>query len=398
MDLEYSAELDRFREKVRAFIEEKSPKIKIRTGVRSPEPEDVPKLQQWAKDMFDEGLLGAEWPERWGGRPGGHPLESVVVSEELARANSPFPIGAGTLAAGALIQYGTPEQQTRYLPSIRSGEDIWCQLFSEPNAGSDLASLQTRAVRDGDTYIVNGQKVWTTNGQFAHLGYLLARTDTEVDKHAGISAFALDMTSPGVEVRPLREITGTSDFNEVFLDNVVVPAENLIGKENDGWMVATHSLINERSGVASAGIRLKQEMSNLIDVARGSKRGGTPSSEVGHVRQDLARLHAEVQICNYLGYMTITRALKNDFRVYDAPIGKLFFSELNLALAEYGVRLQGTGSILVEGDRLAVDGGHWQDSFLYARAYTIAGGASEIMRNMISERGLGMPRDPKPAA
>lgn len=395
MDLSLSPELEEFRIRTRAFIAEHAPKINIRRGVRAPEPEDLPALRQWNRDLYEGGYLGGDWPEEWGGRPGRNPLEEFVLSEEMARADAPIPLGAGGLAAGALLSFGTEEQKARYLPRIRTSEDLWCQLFSEPNAGSDLASLQTRARRDGDSYIVDGQKVWTTNGQHANLGYLLARTDPDVDKHAGITAFVLDMTSPGVDVRPLREITGTSDFNEVFLDGVVVPAENVIGEPNAGWRVTTMSLVHERLGVASAGIRLKGLMTELIDLARRTRRVGVPANESADVRQALARLHSHVQISNCLGYVAMTHHLRGTPTLADAPIGKLFFSELNLAMAEFGLELQNSDSVLTEDDPRAFDSGRWQDAFLYARAFTIAGGSSEIMRNMISERVLAMPRDPK---
>lgn len=321
-----------------------------------------------------------------------------IIAEEMGYANAPLPLGAGGLAAGALLQFGTAEQQQRYLGPIRNGTEVWCQLFSEPDAGSDLASLQTRAERDGDVYVLNGQKVWSTNAQYADLGYLLARTDPTVDKHAGITAFALDMRSPGVEVRPLREITGTTDFNEVFLTNVAIPADNVIGPENQGWMVATMSLVHERSGVASGGIRLKQAMTDLIELAERCRHLDRPASSTDDVRQELGRLYTEVQICNLLGYASLTRQLRGSPWIADAPIGKVFFSELNLALAQYGMELQRGQAVLVEGDPDAEADGAWQDAFLYARAFTIAGGSSEIMRNMLAERALGLPKDPRPAA
>lgn len=395
MDLSLSPELEEFRARARAFIEERAPRIRIRRGVRAPEPDDVPALKRWNRDLYEAGFLGGDWPEEWGGRPGRNPLEDFVFSEEMARAGAPLPLGAGGLAAGAILAFGSDEQKARYLPRIRSGEDVWCQLFSEPNAGSDLASLQTRARRDGDSYVVDGQKVWTTNGQYADLGYLLARTDPDVDKHAGITAFVLDMRTPGVDVRPLREITGTSDFNEVFLDSVVVPADNVIGAENEGWRVATTSLVHERLGVASGGIRLKGLMGELIDLARRTRQAGIPSAARHDVRQTLARLHAEVQISNYLGYVSLTHHLRGVVNIADAPVGKVFFSELNLAMADYGLRLQSSDSVLVEDDPRALDEGRWQDAFLYARAFTIAGGSSEIMRNMLAERALALPRDPR---
>ena len=399
MDLKLSAEIEAFAEEVREFVRDRAPDVPRRNGVRAPESEaEFAQLRQWTRELFEAGYINSDWPGEYHGRPGHDPLEDVVFSQEMAKLNAPIPIGAGTLAGNAIVQFGTEDQKRALLPRIVSAEDIWCQLFSEPDAGSDLASLKTRAVEDGDQYIVSGQKVWSTNAQWADYGYLLARTDPEAPKHAGISAFALDMSLPGIEVRPLREITGTSDFNEVFLGEVVVPKDALIGQPNQGWAVATSSLIQERLGVAGGGIRLQQTIRDLFSLAQTCTRSKQPASARDDVRQGLADLYARVNISRYLGYVAITNQLRGEMVLSDAPVGKLFFSELNLEIAEYAMALQGSDAVLVEGDRDAVDRGTWQDAFLYARAFTIAGGSSEIMRNMLAERALAMPKDPKPVA
>jgi len=234
MRFENSPELKAYRAEVRAFIAEHKPGIRKHAGVRAPDPEQIPVIRAWVARLYAAGYLGQGWPVEYGGRPGAAPEHAFIVAEEIARARTWGEIGAGPLAAGAILAFGTEQQRLHYLPRIRSGADLWCQLFSEPDAGSDLASLKTRAVPDGDHYVVNGQKVWTTNGHHADIGYLLARTNPDAAKQAGITAFALDMRTAGVEVRPLREITGTSDFNEVFLDNVRIPADRVIGDVNDG--------------------------------------------------------------------------------------------------------------------------------------------------------------------
>lgn len=399
MDLKLSAEIEAFAEEVREFVRDRAPDVPRRNGVRAPESEaEFAQLRQWTRDLFEAGYINSDWPAEYHGRPGHDPLEDVVFSQEMAKMNAPIPIGAGTLAGNAIVQFGTEDQKRALLPRIVTAEDIWCQLFSEPDAGSDLASLKTRAVEDGDQYIVSGQKVWSTNAQWANYGYLLARTDPEAPKHAGISAFALDMSLPGIEVRPLREITGTSDFNEVFLEDVVVPKDALIGQPNQGWAVATSSLIQERLGVAGGGIRLQQTIRDLVSLAETCTRSEQPATTRDDVRQRLADLYARVNISRYLGYVAITHQLRGEMVISDAPVGKLFFSELNLEIAEYAMALQGSDAVLVEGDRDAVDHGTWQDAFLYARAFTIAGGSSEIMRNMLAERALSMPKDPKPVA
>lgn len=395
MDLEFSEELRRLREDVRRFVADKAPRVSRKAGVRSPEPEEVPLYRQWMADLFAAGYLGASWPSEFGGRPDRDPLEDFVVDEELALTDAPPPIGAHGLVAGALIEYGTPEQQAHFLPRIRSSEDLWCQLFSEPGAGSDLASLSTRARLEGDTWIVDGQKVWNTNAEVSDYGYLLARTDPDVSKHAGISAFIVDMKSPGLEIRPLREMTGTSDFSEVFFNGVRIPASQMIGKPGEGWNVATRSLVHERSGIASRVVRLERGLADLVALAKRCTRNGRPTTEDADVRRALARLRVRLLALHSGNFARLTSQLAGEFHVEDAPIGKIQFSELNHDIAELALELQGGESVLVEGDAASPEAGRWQDEFLYARAYTIAGGANEVMRNMISERGLKMPRDPK---
>ncbi|MEU6352724.1 acyl-CoA dehydrogenase family protein [Streptomyces sp. NPDC047072] len=380
MRLESTPELDAFRHKVRAFVAEHAPGRKRHAGVRAPEPELMPAIREWTAKLYEAGFLGIDWPARYGGRPDAHPLEPSVVAEEIARARTWPPVGAASLASSALIEYGTDAQRDFFLPRIRSCADVWCQLFSEPEAGSDLASLRTRARREGDVFVVDGQKVWTTNGQHADMGYLLARTDPDAPRHKGITAFALDMRSPGVEVRPLREITGTTDFNEVFLDGVRVPVGNVIGEVGGGWRVAMSSLGHERSGVAARGVELIAVLDDLLRLS-----GGRSSEELGE-------LATRVQVNAAMIGLAQSRMLAGTEGAADALLGKIFFSELNHDLVEFGLRTQGTDGLLVGGDPSAVAEGWWQDAHLYARAYTIAGGANEILRTQVAERGLGMPR------
>jgi len=389
MRLETPPELEEFRREVREFIEEKAPGVKTRTGVRAPEPEQMPAIRAWTAALYEAGYLGINWPAEYGGRPGAHPLESFIVAEEIARARTWAPIGAAALASAAIIEFGTPEQQKHFLPRIRSCEDVWCQLFSEPGAGSDLASLQTRAVRDGDEYVVTGQKVWTTNGQHADMGYLLARTNPQAPKHRGITAFALDMRTPGVDLRPLREITGTTDFNEVFLDNVRVPAENVIGEVDNGWRVANSSLSHERSGVAANGIEMFRQLDDLLKLAKSAGR-----LDDGAVRDRIGDLATRVHVNAAIAKLVQSRMLARTETPAEAPLSKIFFSEINHDLAVAGMALQGTDGLLTEEDPDAVAGGWWQDAYLYARAYTIAGGANEVLRNVVAERAFQLPREP----
>jgi alkylation response protein AidB-like acyl-CoA dehydrogenase len=387
MRIETAAHLDAFRDEVRAFIAAHSPGRKHHTGVRAPEPEQIPGIRRWTAALYEAGYLGADWPEEYGGRPGTEPEKAFIVAEEIARARTWEPIGAAPLAAAALIDFGTAEQQARYLLRIRSAQDIWCQLFSEPGAGSDLAGLKTRARLEGDVYVVDGQKVWTTNGQHADVGYLLARTDPDAPKHRGITAFALDMTLPGVDVRPLREITGTYDFNEVFLDGVRVPVDAVIGQVNDGWRVANSSLAHERTGVAAMSVDLGATFDDLVDLAR-------PRLDDPAVRREVGRMATHVEVTSLMSKMAQSAMLAGRVDIADAPLTKIFFSETNLATTELGMRLQGDAAVIAEGDDAAVADGWWQDAYLYARAYTIAGGANEVLKNVVAERGLRMPRDP----
>jgi alkylation response protein AidB-like acyl-CoA dehydrogenase len=399
MRLESTPELEAFRKKVRAFVAEHAPGIKTHAGVRAPEPELMPAIRAWTAKLYEAGFLGINWPAEYGGRPDAHPLEPFIVVEEITRARTWQPIGAATLASAAVIEFGTDEQRGRFLPRIRGCEDVWCQLFSEPGAGSDLAALQARARREGDgedaVFVVDGQKVWTTNGQHADMGYLLARTDPGAPKHKGITAFALDMRSPGVDVRPLREITGTTDFNEVFLDGVRIPAANVIGQVNDGWRVAMSSLGHERSGVAARGVELFAMLDDLVRLAGDTSVGGGPALEDSATRQAIGELATRAHVNAAMINLAQSRMLHHTEQPADAALGKIFFSELNHDLTAFGVRLQGTDGLLVEGDPDAVAGGWWQDAHLYSRAYTIAGGANEVLRTQVAERGLGLPREPR---
>ena len=380
---------DGFRATLRAFIAEHKPTLawKQRTGLRVPDrAADVELLRTYVRAIHDAGYV----LDRFSAEPG-DPHEQRILEQELVAAGVPHVLG-NPLVAGALKHFGTDEQRSTYLPPMARGDHIWTQLFSEPDAGSDLTSLQTRAGRDGDDFVVVGQKVWSTWAQLSDYGYLLARTEP-VEGPAGISAFILDMRSPGVDVRPLREMTGTTDFNEVFFDEVRVPAVNMIGAPGEGWRVAGASLAEERSNVGGAGG--VDPVQRLVGLARRHNRGGRPAVEDGAVRQQIGGFAARSRIQRHLGQRMATKAMKGQITAADAPLAKIWFSELNLEMVEAALALQGARSMAVEGDELTVEDGRWQDAFLYARAWTIAGGSNEIMRNLIAERGLGLPREPR---
>ena len=394
MRLSDSVELAEFRQFVQAFIAENAPPVQTLTGSRAPIGErDLALSRAWGAKLFAAGLLGAYWPEEWGGEGDAYDRElDAIVTEELARSDAPNVPGVFPLAAHVLLTFGSQEQKERFLPKLRSFEHIWCQLFSEPNAGSDLASLQTTATWDPDgcEWLVSGQKVWTTYSSVADYGILLARTDLAAAKHAGISVFILDMRSPGVEVRPLREITGTADFSEVFFTDVRIPSEAMVGRPGDGWAIATSTLSAERIGGAY-GIACEQYVRRLVETARSLRVAGAPAVEDAGVRRSLARFYAMAKASQALA--ALNRAPDRARSITGPPIGKLFFSELFVEIGVLAMSLLGTGALLDEGDPEAIADGRWQDMYLYSRVYTIAAGSSEIMRNIISERGLGMPRD-----
>jgi alkylation response protein AidB-like acyl-CoA dehydrogenase len=380
-------EYDDYRDRLQAFIAEHLPVLesKQRAGLRQPETAaDVDRLRGWVHALSDAGYVLARFSD---GPTDEH--EQRILETELTATGVPYILG-NPLVSGAIKAFGTPEQMSTYLPAMSDGRHIWTQLFSEPNAGSDLTGLQSRAELDGDHYVLNGQKVWSTWAEWSDFGYLLARTEP-VPGPAGITAFILDMRSAGVEVRPLRELTGTTDFSEVFFDDVHVPVANVIGRPGEGWKVANASLATERGGVGGAGSGAAIDA--LARLAAHSRRGDGPAIEDSAVRQDIGLLAARALIHRALGYRVATKALRGTVGPADAPLTKIWYSELNLQLAEYALGVQGPRSIADEGDPLAEEDGRWQDMFLYARAWTIAGGSNEIMRNVLAERVLGLPRE-----
>jgi len=378
-----------YRERVRDLIAARAPRLPQRAGFRSPDDQDEDRLlRRWRADLYEAGFLGEDWPPEWGGRGRpSDPYNELFLADELARAGLPPFTDQTHLAAFALLTFGTDEQKRAHLPDIRDGRQTWCQLFSEPDAGSDLASLRTRARRDGDEYVIDGQKVWSSNAEWSDFGFLLARTGPPESRHAGISAFILPMRLPGVTLRPIREITGSTDFSEVFLDSVRVPASLLLGDEGQGWPIALESLGAERSGIGAGAARLRDMLDALVRLADEVR-----VLEDSAVLRDIGGFAARVEVCNLLVRARLARESAGEERPQDIPVGKLSYSELNLEIAEYGLDLQGPRSLLVKGDEDPAQGGRWQDDFLYARTFTVAGGASELMRDLIAERTLGMPR------
>jgi alkylation response protein AidB-like acyl-CoA dehydrogenase len=394
MHLELTEDLAAYRDRVRQHIEANRPSMQRLPGTRSPKAEDLPEYRKWCASLFTAGFVGADWPAEWGGRPDHNALQDFVFDIELAQAKTPRPIGAYNLVSGALLSYGTTEQKRYYLSRIRRFEDLWCQLFSEPEAGSDLASLRTRAHRDDDAWVITGQKVWTTHAHVADLGFLLARTDPTAPKHQGISAFIVDMRSPGISVRPLRELTGSSDFNEVFFDGVRIPAENMIGAPGEGWAITRAALAHERSQ-SQREDSIADAVRRLAQIAQESRRDdGLPAAAHSDVRQQIGSFFARAQVSDLLGFKGLLKSAYGVGSVGDSPVSKVVFTEANLDIANYALELQGNRGVLDAEDPDVIDGGKWQEAYLWARGFTISAGSNEIMRNLIAERALKLPRDP----
>jgi alkylation response protein AidB-like acyl-CoA dehydrogenase len=338
------------------------------------------------------GLLCIAWPKEYGGADASA-AQVAIFNEEMSGYNAPqLPNVAGVMLAGPVIYtYGSAEQKRRYLDAIRACQEVWCQGFSEPGAGSDLAALKTRAELAGDRFVVNGQKVWTSFAHRADWCMLLARTDPAAPKHRGLSLLLVDMKSPGIEIRPLRHLTGAVEFNELFFTEVEVPRENLVGQLNSGWQIAMSTLMNERGGTGmAAAAKLQLTFTAVLGLWRAFARGKQPTARDRVARQQLAQFYVEVQGLRH----TARRLLmgQSAVRGAEASIIKVMWSELNQRMQECALALQGPASQLTQPSAYAVQNGWWQFEFLRARANTIEMGTSEIHRSTVAERALGLPK------
>jgi alkylation response protein AidB-like acyl-CoA dehydrogenase len=345
--------------------------------------------------MREKRWVGFSWPVRYGGG-GGSLMEQVILKEEMVKRKAP-PLGAcymGLAWVGpALIQYGTEEQKRRFLPEILDGKYQWCTGYSEPGSGSDLASLQCRCVREGDEYVVNGQKTWTTLAPVAQWIILLVRTQTDVQvKHEGITCLLVEMDSPGIEVRPIKNMAGGAMFAEVFFSDVRVPVEQRLGEEGQGWQVTISSLASERSSIAEVE-GLVRRVESLEDLARRSKRSGRPALEDDRIRRQLARARTRVEAMRLNGLRFLTKQLKGEPLGSETSINKLHRAELEVELGDFGLELQGSSSGYVRGSPAAVDDGLWQHAALNWPDVVIGGGTPNIQKNIIAERILGLPKD-----
>jgi alkylation response protein AidB-like acyl-CoA dehydrogenase len=350
--------------------------------------------KSWQRKLYEAGWCGVHWPAAYGGR-GASVMEQIIFQEEMARARTPLLINLAGLTMGGpvLIAHGTEAQKRRHLQTILSAQEIWCQGFSEPNAGSDLAALKTRAVLAGDDFVVNGQKVWTSFARYADWCMLLVRTDPEAPKHRGITFLLVDMRSPGITVRPLKQISGDEDFNEVFLEDVRVPRANVVGEVNAGWDIAITTLMHERQTLTfSRQLQSRVALNALLALARRHPSPAAPAARQPPLRQKLAAAYIDSEAMKYTALRNLTNVLRGGIPGPEGSIEKLFWSEMYQRMLETAVELQGPFGQLVQGSPHALDEGRWPHLMLYSRGRTIAAGSSEIQRNIIAERVLGLPR------
>ena len=386
MDFDDTPEERAFRDEVRRWLKENAKEkdagqLSVSHSFYDFDDIFVTEGKAWQRRLFDGGWAGITWPVEFGGR-GGDVFQAMIFRQEEARfdvTSGLFAVAIG-MAGPTIIDHGTDQQRARYLPAMLRGEEIWCQLFSEPGAGSDLASLATRADLDGEEWVINGEKVWSSGAHRADMGMLLARTDPDQPKHRGITFFALDMRTPGIEVSPLRQMTGGATFNEVFMTDVRIPAANVVGQVNGGWRATMTTLANERN--------LSGGTSSFPQVLKLARECGA-TNDPG-IRQRLADCYAKGQILRYLGFRTQT-SLSRGIATPEASVSKLFYSQMAREIAELTLAVQGPRGSLFGPD--APEGGYWQQQFLSSPSLRIAAGSDEVQRNIIGERVLGLPHD-----
>ncbi len=396
MDFNDTPEEAAFRAEVRTWLEANASQAGANQGNIA--SRDVPVEKAWQAKKADAGWACLTWPVEFGGR-GASAIQNVIWNQEESKYRpniSVFSIGQGMLAP-TLMEHGTDAQKERHLPSLRRGDEIWCQLFSEPAAGSDIAGLRTTAVRDGDDWIINGQKIWTSGAHYCDRGCLVARTDPEAVKHAGITYFIVDMDSPGIDIRPIKQIDGGANFNEVFFSDVRVPARNLVGKRGEGWLVSRSTLKHERNMIGGfEGVVANYR--GIIELAKQVKRNGKPAIQDPHIQQQLIELEGYVESHRYSGYRQLTAAARGVDAGIASLMNKLGSTSVGHRAAKLAMDLIGESGLLSPGatrlTNTAPDGVlAWTTQYLWSLGIAIAGGTANIQRNVIAERGLGMPRD-----
>ena len=393
MDFKFSPEDEAFRQECRSWLEHNIPRDWREDELHDPDTlEEFERRRAWHRRLYDGGWMCIHWPQEYGGR-GASLIQQVIYQQELDRAKAPPTVNFQGIArvGPTLMQWGTPEQKQRYIPRIPPAEEIWCQGLSEPDHGSDLAAVETRAVDRGDHFLVNGSKVWTSNAHRADFTTLLCRTDPDAPKHKGLSYLLVDMKSPGISVRPLVQMTGESGFNQVFFDDVQVPLANLVGEKNRGWMVAMTNMMFERT-IHGGRTDMMVEVRQLAALAKKVDRGGRPAWQDSYVRQRLAGFACEAAALKYTSFRQLTSQLKGLPPGPEGSMMKLGTSGLNLRMQDFAMELLGPYSQFEYQASGAIDRGKWSHRMLAARRATIAAGTNEIQHNIIGERVLGLPK------
>lgn len=397
MDFNDSPEEAAYRAKVRSWLDAnatlRDPDKTRNNMLDEAEGELIARAKAWQAKKTEEGWACLRWPKEYGGQ-GASAMESVIFNQEESRydlAPSIYGIGHGMLGP-TIMAHGTDEQKQRFLPAMAKGDEVWCQLFSEPDAGSDLAGLKMSAVKDGDDWVLNGQKIWTTGAQFCKWGMLVARTDTNVAKHAGLTYFIVDMEAPGIEIRPIKQMNGGSAFNEVFFGDVRTPDSNRLGGVGDGWRVAITTLMNERSSIGSS-LGGGGTINDLIKLAQKVELDGRPAIEDGGVRRAIADFAVKRSGLKYTGQRGLSALSQGQTPGPEASIGKLIAAVMGQEMGAFGMELQGSAGVLSDEDSLLDP--VWQNTYLAMPGLRLAGGTDEILRNIIAERVLGMPGEPR---
>ncbi|TDL92158.1 acyl-CoA dehydrogenase [Vibrio vulnificus] len=395
MDFSFTTKEEEFRLELRTWLEGNLPEgwLEGTSNVSKDEGEYAVFLRNWQRKLYEGGWAAIAWPKKYGGREATL-MEEIVYQQEMVRVKAPALVNyVGIHMVGpTLMQIGTDEQKAKYIQKILTGEEVWCQGYSEPNAGSDLSAIQTSAVKDGDRWIINGQKVWTSFGHLADRCFLLARTNRFDKKHKGITVFLLDMNQPGVETRPIIQMDGQHDFNEVYLNDAIACDAEIVGEVDEGWKVTIALLMHERTGIGAQVFTLEQQFNELIALAKELKEDDKPLLGNPLVRHTMVDLYTRSRgsLLNY--YRNLTKTLKNGHPGAEGSMDKLMVSELTKELLSQSISLQGHKGILWKEDALTSNS-YWQDNYLYSFGQTIGGGTSEIQKNTIGERILGLPKD-----
>jgi alkylation response protein AidB-like acyl-CoA dehydrogenase len=390
MDFEDTAEERAFREEARSWLEANAPTETEMAGM-----DDMARAKFWQKRKADAGWACISWPQEYGGR-GANAIQQVILSQEEAKVSAPdtrvFLIGQG-MAAPTMMTWGKEEDKKRFIPRLASGEDIWCQLFSEPAGGSDLAALRTKAERDGDDWIINGQKIWTSGAHYSDWGILVLRTDPNVAKHKGLSYFFLDMKSPGIEIKPIKQISGDANFNEVYFTDVRVSDAQRLGEVGQGWQVALTTLMNERASIGAGGGGTA--FASVKRLAESVNIGDQPAIQDSHVRARLASWYVQEAGLKYTIYRTLSALSRGDIPGPENSIGKLVAAKKSQDMASFAMDLLEQQGIVRDAEQDTAFAALFQDTYMAVPGSRIAGGTDEIMANIIAERVLGLPQEPR---